>query len=83
MNSMFIGSKFGGVLNNWNPEKAKDMTSMFYDSNSIHKNNPPVWYEKWRNESKNNNRLKESFDFDSINSTKKSVNIYSTIFDIL
>ena len=82
MNSMFIGSKFGGILNNWNPEKTKDMTSMFYDSNSIHKHNPPIWYEKWRNELKNY-RLKESFGFDSINSTKKSVNIYSTIFDIL
>ena len=61
MNSMFIGSKFGGILNNWNPEKAKDMTSMFYDSNSIHKNNPPVWYKIWYKK-----RMNEAFDFNSI-----------------
>ena len=75
MAAIFCKTNFDGNIENWNITKVENMYHIFYQSPL--EENPPKWYNTKKLQ------LGESFDFDSINSTKKSVNIYSIIFDIL
>ena len=73
--AMFCKTNFNGNIENWNIAKVENMYHIFYQS-PLEKN-PPKWYNSKKLQ------ISESFDFDSINITKKAVNMYSIIFDIL
>jgi hypothetical protein len=75
MAAIFCETNFDGNIENWNIAKVENMYHIFYQS-PLEKN-PPKWYNSKKLQ------ISESFNFDSINTAKKAVNIYSIIFDIL
>lgn len=72
MEKMFFHSKFSGDLNKWNVDNVKNLKEIFQWS-PIEKN-PPIWPRKIT--------IYESFDFDSVDNSKKPMNIYDELYKI-
>jgi len=82
MKRMFYKSPFSGNLDNWNVKNVSNLVKIFQKTPL--ESNPPLWYTKkvkeWNGVLKERNDvLKESFDFDSVNKQKKSINAYDAI----
>ena len=82
MKRMFYKSPFSGNLDNWNVKNVSNLVKIFQKTPL--ESNPPLWYTKkvkeWNGVLKEQDRvLKESFDFDSVNKQKKSINAYDAI----
>ena len=82
MKRMFYKSPFSGNLNNWDVKNGSNLVKIFQKTPL--ESNPPLWYTKKVNEwngvlKERNDVLKESFDFDSVNKQKKSINVYDAI----
>ena len=82
MKRMFYKSPFSGNLDNWDVKNVSNLVKIFQKTPL--ESNPPLWYTKKVNEwngvlKERNDVLKESFDFDSVNKRKKSINVYDAI----
>jgi hypothetical protein len=75
MKRMFYKSPFSGNLDNWDVSNVSNLVKIFQKTPL--ESNPPLWYTKKVKEW--NGVLKESFDFDSVNKQKKSINVYDAI----
>ena len=75
MKRMFYNSPFSGNLDNWDVSNVSNLVKIFQKTPL--ESNPPSWYTKKVNEW--NGVIKESFDFDSVNKQKKSINVYDEI----
>ena len=76
MKRMFYKSPFSGNLDNWDVRKVSNLVKIFQKTPL--ESNPPLWYTKKVKE-QNGVLVKESFDFDSVNKQKKSINAYDAI----
>jgi hypothetical protein len=82
MKRMFYNSPFSGNLDNWDVKNVSNLLKIFQKTPL--ESNPPLWYTKkvkeWNGVIKERNDvLKESFDFDSVNKQRKSINVYDAI----
>ena len=83
MKRMFYKSPFSGNLDNWDVKNVSNLVKIFQKTPL--ESNPPLWYTKKVKEwngvlvKEQDGVIKESFDFDSVNKQKKSINVYDAI----
>ena len=83
MKRMFYKSPFSGNLNNWDVKNVSNLVKIFQKTPL--ESNPPLWYTKKVKEwngvlvKERDGAIKESFNFDSVNKQKKSINVYDAI----